>query len=398
MVHGLVGVFQDVGGGCRVGRAQGDADAGRDIGHVVAELEGLAEGLDDVFGNPLNGRPLGHAGQQHGEFVAALAGHGVRFAQAGNDAPGGFDQQAVAGFVAEGVVHFLEAVQVDEHHRDAVVGAVGALDEFGQPVVEQAAVGQAGERVVVGLHPDQGFGLFSLGDVGDHADQSAELAVGFEIRGLAEDHVAALATGQLDRGFVGWHARVVYQGLVVGVVALGQIRWRQLEYRAPDDRVAGASEEGFEGLVAADVAALFVLEEQRAGDGLDELGGEVELLGGGAFGGTPGGDVDQHADDGRLAGKLGAGSEDFQLQRPPLAMGAVEGVVRRFGASVDALVDGFLHLVQILGLDQIGGAEAAADVFLGVAEHFGKTRVHVTEEPVLDDVDADQRVAQKAKK
>jgi hypothetical protein len=46
-----------------------------------------------------------------------------------------------------------------------------------EPVVEQAAVGQAGEGVVVGLHPHQGFGLLAFGDVGDDAHQPPYAAV-----------------------------------------------------------------------------------------------------------------------------------------------------------------------------------------------------------------------------
>jgi hypothetical protein len=91
--------------------------------------------------------------------------------------------------VAEGVVDLLEAVEVDEQHGHAVAGALGALERLGEAVVEQAAVGQAGERVVVGLHPDQGFGLLALGDVGDDAHQAAHAAVGLEVGGLVEDHV-----------------------------------------------------------------------------------------------------------------------------------------------------------------------------------------------------------------
>ena len=43
--------------------------------------------------------------------------------------------------------------------------------------LSRRAVGQAGQRIVVGLHPDQRFGLLAVGDVGDHADQAAEAAV-----------------------------------------------------------------------------------------------------------------------------------------------------------------------------------------------------------------------------
>jgi hypothetical protein len=42
--------------------------------------------------------------------------------------------------------------------------------------------------------------------------------------------------------------------------------------------VPRAHDEGLEGLVAAQVAGCLVLEEQGAGDGLDELADEVELF------------------------------------------------------------------------------------------------------------------------
>ena len=59
-------------------------------------------------------------------------------------------QQLVAEVVAERVVDDLEVVEVDEHHRDR---ARVALREHRllQAVVEQVAVGQPGERVVVRL-------------------------------------------------------------------------------------------------------------------------------------------------------------------------------------------------------------------------------------------------------
>ena len=71
--------------------------------------KGLGEGIDDVFGDALDRRFVCEAGQQHGEFVAALARHRVGFAHAADDAARRLDEQAVAGFVAEGVVDLLEA-------------------------------------------------------------------------------------------------------------------------------------------------------------------------------------------------------------------------------------------------------------------------------------------------
>jgi hypothetical protein len=52
--------------------------------------------------------------------------------------------------VAERVVDLLEMVQVDHHHRDARVAALREELGLAQAVVEQAPVGQPGQRVVVG--------------------------------------------------------------------------------------------------------------------------------------------------------------------------------------------------------------------------------------------------------
>jgi hypothetical protein len=56
--------------------------------------------------------------QQHDELVAAQARHHVARAQRLLEAQRRLVQQLVAGFVAERVVDELEAVEVDEHHRD----------------------------------------------------------------------------------------------------------------------------------------------------------------------------------------------------------------------------------------------------------------------------------------
>ena len=56
-------------------------------------------------------------------------------------------EQEVAAAMAEGVVDLLEAVEVDDHHRGPLALASRAVDRLLDAVVEQAPVGQAGERV-----------------------------------------------------------------------------------------------------------------------------------------------------------------------------------------------------------------------------------------------------------
>ena len=327
-----------------------------------------------------------------------LAGHGVRAAHAAHDPAGGFHQQVIARFVAEGVVHFLETIEVDEQHRHAVVVPGGLLHQFGQAVVEQAPVGQAGEGIVIGLHPDQGFGLLALGDVGDDTHQPTQAAIGLEVGGLVEDDVTADTIGGFHRGFIGLHARMVEQGLVGFVVTGRQVRRSDVEHRAADQLAAGPSIEGFEGFVAAQVAGLLVLEKQRAGNRLDELPDEAELFGRRTFGGTAGGDVYQHADDGRAAFELGAVAEDFEFDQFPVAVPALKGVVSGVSDPVDAVGNGVQYFRHVLFGDQRPGADMAANIGLRVAEHFRKAWIDVAKQLVLDDVNPDQRIAQQSEK
>ena len=93
---------------------------------------------------------LGDVLQQHAELVAADARDEVVAAHAGAQARGHRLQQAVADLVAEGVVHLLEVVHVEEQERRGLVVPPGVRHGLARAVGEHGAVGQAGERVVVG--------------------------------------------------------------------------------------------------------------------------------------------------------------------------------------------------------------------------------------------------------
>ena len=63
-------------------------------------------------------------------------------------------QEPVAGFVPERVVHLLEAVEVDEQRRALDVAPAGPGEHLLDPVEDQRAVREPGERVVQRLVPD----------------------------------------------------------------------------------------------------------------------------------------------------------------------------------------------------------------------------------------------------
>jgi hypothetical protein len=163
----------------------------------AVDEEGLAQSLPD---------PLGHRGQlgivagvlnQHGELVAAEAGHGVAGPDAGGQAVGDLDQEPVPGGVAEAVVDLLEAVQVQEQHRDRGGVAAGALEGVVDAVFEQGPVGQGGQAVVEGLVGELVFELAAFGDVASVEDQPAHTGVVEQV-GDGELGGAPVAAAVLD--------------------------------------------------------------------------------------------------------------------------------------------------------------------------------------------------------
>ncbi len=83
--------------------------------------------------------------QQHRELVAAQSGHRVGRPQSAAQPHRHFLQHLIAGVVAERVVHFLEAVEIDQQHGEAALVTMRSQDSLLQPVLEQRPIGQVGQ-------------------------------------------------------------------------------------------------------------------------------------------------------------------------------------------------------------------------------------------------------------
>ena len=110
-------------------------------GHLDAVLEVVQQPLRDGHRVDLAARAV----EQQRELVAAEPGGGVALAQAAAQPVGHRAQQLVAGVVAVAVVDRLELVDVEQQHADA---RAAALERVLEPVVEERAVRELGERVV----------------------------------------------------------------------------------------------------------------------------------------------------------------------------------------------------------------------------------------------------------
>ena len=183
LVHGQISLLEQFAHAGRLGAEAGDADADGAVVLVVAQVERLAHACQHLGGHRLGleGRAvrIGAEALQHDhELVAPDARHGIGLAHAALQALGHALQQQVAARMAHGVVQHLEVVQVDEHQRPGLAGAL-ALGQGGfQALDQQQPVGQLGQRVEERQVVDFFVGLFARGHVAAHRHPVGDLAVG----------------------------------------------------------------------------------------------------------------------------------------------------------------------------------------------------------------------------
>ena len=127
-----------------------DPDGSGDVQLVVRDLVRRDERGDDLL--RAGGRVVRvlDLRQQHHELVTAETADRIRAPDARQQAPRHGLQQGVANHMAQAVVHVLEPIQIEEQHGQAMAMAAGQGNRLGEPVVEQHAVGQVGQKVVLG--------------------------------------------------------------------------------------------------------------------------------------------------------------------------------------------------------------------------------------------------------
>ena len=183
LVHRRVRMLEQFAHGGAVAREQAHANAHR--GHQRAPVDHHRRGQHFV---DARGRDADFVGridlvEHDDEFVAAHAHHDVRGAHRRAHALGDFLQQLVAHFVAARVVDVLEAVEVEEQHREHLPGFLAARDGLGQMRLQEQAVRQAREVIVIGefveallVGEQLGLRLLSLGQIAHQVGHQAAVA------------------------------------------------------------------------------------------------------------------------------------------------------------------------------------------------------------------------------
>ncbi len=129
-------------------REDRDADARRQLERDAVDQERLVERAANALTDEERARRVGSALEDERELVAAEARDGVTRARDTLESPGEMLQDRVTGLVPEGVVDFLEAVQVEQHQREARAVSLRGQEGLLEAVVEEPAIRKLGERVV----------------------------------------------------------------------------------------------------------------------------------------------------------------------------------------------------------------------------------------------------------
>ncbi len=208
LVHRDVGVAQQLDGGFlpadafQVGRqADGDADADRQLDLDAVHHDATAERVADAFGEVERGVLVDVAVAQDHELVAADAGDHVGGSSGVRDAVCHLGEQCVADLVADGVVDVLQPVDVHEQDGDVAARAADAVERVGRGAQQQQAVGQPGERVVVGLAGELALQVLGGGDVASDATPVLDHAVGGAVQHQIDVERALEAVGAAEADF-----------------------------------------------------------------------------------------------------------------------------------------------------------------------------------------------------
>ncbi|MNJ29758.1 hypothetical protein D3C77_243370 [compost metagenome] len=159
--HGLFGFLQQLLGAVAVFGEQGDADGGAQADFLVVEGEGRLQVIEDALGQFRRLVGLFDIGLHQCKLIATQARQGAEPATVGTQAIGQGQQQLVTGLIAELLVDALEVVKADTQYGHPALQAAGIDQDLVQLLLQLLAIGQAGEKVVLGHAQQAVLGLMA---------------------------------------------------------------------------------------------------------------------------------------------------------------------------------------------------------------------------------------------
>jgi hypothetical protein len=152
--------------------------------------------LDDRLGDAAGHGRIGQPRQNDGEFVPAEPRDHLGLVEHAGDPRRDRLQHVVARCMPEQVVHLLEPIEIETQHAETARRGQRRLNLLVELLVEAAAVGDAGERVVVGEEADVLLGLLARLQVAD-GDGAVQLAGKIEgTQDQLDRHLGAVGAAQ----------------------------------------------------------------------------------------------------------------------------------------------------------------------------------------------------------
>ena len=146
-----------------------------DVRHPCGEQERIRELSLDACCERSGVGGIDLLGDDH-ELVAAVACDDVADTQRRFDATRRNDQQVVARLMPETVVDRLEAIEIEEDHRQELGRAVMACERAGEVVDDRAPVRETRQRVRGRQTAQLGLGSADLGDVMEREHSAGAIA------------------------------------------------------------------------------------------------------------------------------------------------------------------------------------------------------------------------------
>ena len=115
---------------------------------MLSPGQGRRQQLQYRLGNTLSHRLIFHRIEQDHKLVPTDTGTAVGGAKAVFQPQAQGRQQGIAGVVTMGVVQRLETVQIDKQQSKTLLLSPGPVNAAHQLLIQQAAIGQAGQGVV----------------------------------------------------------------------------------------------------------------------------------------------------------------------------------------------------------------------------------------------------------
>ena len=167
-----VRIALEAGGIPAMGRIDAGPDAGAALQQAAAEIQRLSHAAEQRLGQGEHLPVAGQAGHDEGELIPSQPRHRIALPPDRGQPLDESAQQEISSLVAQRVVGLFQLVEIEQQQADLRLLLLGLRYGLVQALDEQAAVGKAGEGIMLCRPENALFRIFLVGDVSggdDHA-------------------------------------------------------------------------------------------------------------------------------------------------------------------------------------------------------------------------------------